>query len=103
MNTDKSRKYYVSAAPQCPRPDASIPLDAMQSMDFIFVQFYNNPPCGLGSSGFIERFQAWSKDLSVPDRADVHRSAGLPGTGVQWFWLSGRGRFEENDGGGEEG
>ena len=26
MNTEKSRKYHISAAPQCPRPDASIPL-----------------------------------------------------------------------------
>lgn len=84
MNTDKSRKYYISAAPQCPRPDASIPLDAMQSMDFIFVQFYNNPPCGLGSPGFIESFQAWSKDISGSGRTDAGPKLyiGMPGCPV---------------------
>lgn len=64
MNADSSRTYYISAAPQCIRPDASIPLDAMQSMDFIFVQFYNNLPCNIGSPGFVESFKAWSSDLS---------------------------------------
>ncbi|KAI4145695.1 MAG: hypothetical protein L6R39_003732, partial [Caloplaca ligustica] len=47
MDADASRKYYISAAPQCPRPDASIPLDAMQQMDFVFVQFYNNGDCNI--------------------------------------------------------
>lgn len=65
MNTDSSKTYYLSAAPQCIRPDASIPLDAMQSMDFIFVQFYNNPSCNIGSPGFVDSFKAWSSDLSA--------------------------------------
>ena len=33
--TDKSKQYYISAAPQCPLPDASIPVGAMQLMDFV--------------------------------------------------------------------
>ena len=63
---DKSKQYYISGAPQCPRPDASIPLAAMQSMDFVFVQFYNNAMagCDIGQPGFIDSFKAWSKDLS---------------------------------------
>ena len=65
MNTDSSKTYYISAAPQCPRPDASIPLDAMQSMDFVFVQFYNNGDCDVGQSGFVDSFKAWSQDLSA--------------------------------------
>lgn len=65
MNTDTSKKYYISAAPQCPRPDASIPLDAMQTMDFVFVQFYNNGVCDVGQSGFVASFKAWSGDLSA--------------------------------------
>ena len=35
MATDKSKQYYISAAPQCPLPDASIPVDAMTLMDFV--------------------------------------------------------------------
>ncbi|KAL9017751.1 MAG: hypothetical protein Q9185_004908 [Variospora sp. 1 TL-2023] len=57
------KKYYISAAPQCPRPDASIPLDAMQTMDFVFVQFYNNGDCNVGQPGFEASLRAWSQDL----------------------------------------
>ena len=37
--TDKSKQYYISAAPQCPLPDASIPVDAMKLMDFVVSNF----------------------------------------------------------------
>lgn len=37
--TDKSKQYYISAAPQCPLPDASIPVGAMQLMDFVVSNF----------------------------------------------------------------
>jgi len=65
LNSDASKRYYISAAPQCPRPDASIPLDAMQSMDFVFVQFYNNGDCNIGQPGFAASLKAWSQDLSA--------------------------------------
>ena len=63
---DKTKQYYISGAPQCPRPDASIPLAAMQTMDFVFVQFYNNAMagCDIGQPGFIDSLKAWSNDLS---------------------------------------
>lgn len=65
MSSDTSKRYYISAAPQCPIPDASIPLDAMQVMDFVYVQFYNNGPCNLGQAGFMDSFNAWSKQLAA--------------------------------------
>lgn len=46
-------EYYISAAPQCVYPDASVG-DALANsyIDFAFVQFYNNP-CGVDKgSGF---------------------------------------------------
>lgn len=63
---DTTKQYYMSGAPQCPRPDASIPLAAMQTMDFVFVQFYNNAMagCDIGQPGFIDSLKAWSNDLS---------------------------------------
>lgn len=63
---DNTKQYYISGAPQCPRPDASIPLAAMQNMDFVFVQFYNNAAagCDIGQPGFIDSLKAWSGDLS---------------------------------------
>lgn len=62
--TDKSKQYYISAAPQCPLPDASIPLDAMKLMDFVWVQFYNNGPCNIGQPGFVDSFTAWSQEIA---------------------------------------
>lgn len=61
--SDTSKKYYLSSAPQCPRPDASIPVSAMALCDFVFVQFYNNPSCDLDSAGFATSFADWSDDL----------------------------------------
>jgi chitinase len=80
MNTDKSKTYYISAAPQCPRPDASIPLDAMQAMDFVFIQFYNNAAanCNVGQSGFVDSLRAWSADLSAKG-AGPRLYVGAPG------------------------
>ncbi|KAL8777726.1 MAG: hypothetical protein Q9213_007741, partial [Squamulea squamosa] len=65
MNSSPSKTYYISAAPQCPRPDASIPLSSMQTMDFVFVQFYNNGDCNIGQPGFAASLKAWSQDLSA--------------------------------------
>lgn len=80
MNADRSKTYYISAAPQCPRPDASIPLDAMQAMDFIFIQFYNNEAanCNVGQPGFIDSLKAWSSDLAA-NGAGPRLYVGAPG------------------------
>ncbi|KAL2220272.1 putative class III chitinase [Thermoascus aurantiacus ATCC 26904] len=50
MDADTSKKYYLTAAPQCPYPDAAdgAMLDGAVSFDAIWVQFYNNY-CGLQS------------------------------------------------------
>ena len=62
-----TKPYFLSAAPQCPRPDASIPLSSMQTaIDFVWVQFYNNPTCNLASdNSFFDSLSAWSSDLAA--------------------------------------
>ncbi|KAI9880790.1 MAG: hypothetical protein M1830_000226 [Pleopsidium flavum] len=65
---DPSKPYYISAAPQCPRPDASIPLGSMQHADFVWVQFYNNGVCNIDQPGFEASFAAWSADLAAAGR-----------------------------------
>ncbi|KAL8950278.1 MAG: hypothetical protein Q9222_003682 [Ikaeria aurantiellina] len=79
MKADTSKPYYISAAPQCPRPDASIPLTAMQSMDFVFVQFYNNGDCNIGQPGFAASLKAWSQDLSANGGKGPKLYIGAPG------------------------
>lgn len=61
--SDPSKKYYLSSAPQCPQPDASIPTGVFSLSDFVWVQFYNNPSCNLDSAGFQASFAAWSRSL----------------------------------------
>ncbi|KAG8859300.1 Chitinase 1 [Tulasnella sp. 330] len=60
--TGASKKYYISAAPQCVYPDAAIgaTLNAA-SFDAIYVQFYNNP-CGLthySDGSYTWNFGVW--------------------------------------------
>jgi len=64
MTHDTKKKYYISAAPQCPIPDESTPPQLLHQADFIFVQFYNNPSCNINSPGFQASVQAWSKLLA---------------------------------------
>ncbi|KAB5572767.1 glycoside hydrolase family 18 protein [Coniochaeta sp. 2T2.1] len=50
MDAAASKKYYLSAAPQCVYPDAADKemLDGAVSFDFINIQFYNNW-CGVNN------------------------------------------------------
>jgi chitinase len=58
-----TKPYYLSSAPQCPFPDASNPTALLLQCDFVWVQFYNNPSCEIGSSGFEDSVKQWSKAL----------------------------------------
>jgi chitinase len=61
-----NKPYYLSAAPQCPRPDVSVPIASLLPyIDFFSVQFYNNPSCNLDApnNGFLTSLQNWSSDL----------------------------------------
>ncbi|RMZ29033.1 hypothetical protein D0859_06882 [Hortaea werneckii] len=60
----KMKRYYISAAPQCPIPDESIPIEAMRQAEFVWVQFYNNPSCNLNSTGFGKSVQDWAVQLA---------------------------------------
>lgn len=75
---DPKRKYYLSAAPQCPRPDASIPKDVLRICDFVFTQFYNNPSCNVDSTGFFDSLKAWSTDLMEKGKASPRLFIGMP-------------------------
>lgn len=37
-------------------------------MDFVSIQFYNNPPCNLGSTGFFDSVKQWSSELGSNPR-----------------------------------
>ena len=46
--TKSRNNFYLTAAPQCPFPDQNVgKILNNVSLDAVFVQFYNNPQCGL--------------------------------------------------------
>mmetsp|Transcript_1510 Transcript_1510/g.1508 ORF Transcript_1510/g.1508 Transcript_1510/m.1508 type:complete len:432 (-) Transcript_1510:26-1321(-) len=74
---DSSKTYYLSAAPQCPYPDASVgDLLSDVDIDFAFIQFYNNY-CALGSSFNWDTWQDYATNTS-PNK-DIRLYLGLPG------------------------
>lgn len=80
------RRFYLSAAPQCPFPDHAMGamLDAVP-FDFVAVQFYNNY-CGAPSyvPGAAEQhnfnFKTWDDWARSSPNKDVKVLLGLPGS-----------------------
>ncbi|KAL5571510.1 hypothetical protein UlMin_021107 [Ulmus minor] len=71
------KKVYLSAAPQCPFPDAWIG-DALKTglFDFVWVQFYNNPPCQYTSGDATNLENAWHQWISATPAKSIF--LGLP-------------------------
>lgn len=91
MNADPSKPYYLTAAPQCPYPDYMNPMfnDPKGGVPFdaLFIQFYNNPSCGLqayntstGTTQANFNFKTWN-DWATQKSANpnVKLFLGVPG------------------------
>ncbi|KAK8639689.1 hypothetical protein V6N13_138060 [Hibiscus sabdariffa] len=65
--SNRGKKVYLTAAPQCPFPDAWVGGALKTGLfDFVWVQFYNNPPCqyASGSIGNLEdAWKQWTTDI----------------------------------------
>lgn len=61
----QGKKVYLTAAPQCPFPDAWIG-NALKTglFDYVWVQFYNNPPCQYASGDVANLENAWKQWIS---------------------------------------
>ncbi|KAG0502906.1 hypothetical protein HPP92_002978 [Vanilla planifolia] len=60
--SNQGKKVHLSAAPQCPYPDAWIGKALNTGVfDYVWVQFYNNPPCqySRGQTGNLDN--AWNQ------------------------------------------
>ena len=67
MDTDKSRKWYITAAPQCVFPDAFLGPGAGRALgqvpglfDLLFVQFYNNVCAGTNPDFMVQTYNRWA-------------------------------------------
>ncbi|TQE01320.1 hypothetical protein C1H46_013081 [Malus baccata] len=75
--SNKEKKVYFTAAPQCPFPDAWVGSALKTGLfDNVWVQFYNNPPCQYSSGIF-------SGDKDLPRTASCFCSC--------WKWIHSRG------------
>ncbi|KAK0582997.1 hypothetical protein LWI29_032128 [Acer saccharum] len=84
----QSKKVYLTAAPQCPYPDAYLG-DALKTglFDYVWVQFYNNPPCQYTSgsiTNLVNSWKQWTTDvaatkifLGLPASPEAAPSGGL--------------------------
>ncbi|KAI0635520.1 glycoside hydrolase [Trametes polyzona] len=75
-----NKKYYVTAAPQCPFPDAYLGtvLNAV-GFDAVYVQFYNNF-CGLTNfnnpnAWDFDQWDSWAKNTAVNKNVKIYIGA----------------------------
>ncbi|CDO71800.1 Glycoside Hydrolase Family 18 protein [Trametes cinnabarina] len=74
------KRYYVTAAPQCPYPDAYLgTVLNLASFDAVYVQFYNNW-CGLQNYNNIwawdfASWDTWAKSTSVNPNVKIYIGA----------------------------
>ncbi|KAG0308611.1 Chitinase 1, partial [Dissophora globulifera] len=78
--TNPQKKYYISAAPQCPFPDSYLGATLQTAwVDMVFVQFYNNY-CGTQAYGTFnfnfEQWDTWAKTTAI--NKDVKIYLGVP-------------------------
>ncbi|KAK4436254.1 Hevamine-A [Sesamum alatum] len=78
------KKVYLAAAPQCPIPDRNLDAAIKTGLfDFVWVQFYNNPPCDYrsGVSGLVAAWDQWSALLPEGNQLFLGLPA-APGAGA---------------------
>ncbi|KAJ7851171.1 glycoside hydrolase family 18 protein, partial [Mycena olivaceomarginata] len=80
LSADSAKRYYISAAPQCQFPDAYLghALNTV-AFDMIYVQFYNNPECGLDTSNW--NFNTWYPESNVKIYIGAAASESAAGSG----------------------
>ncbi|XP_077234347.1 acidic endochitinase-like [Tasmannia lanceolata] len=63
--SSRGKKVYLTAAPQCPFPDAWVGGALKTGLfDYVWVQFYNNPPCQYSSGDIGNLDNAWKQWIS---------------------------------------
>ncbi|GMY23772.1 Acidic endochitinase [Fagus crenata] len=65
----QGKKVYLAAAPQCPYPDAWMGGALKTGLfDYVWVQFYNNPPCQYSSGnigGLVNAWNQWTSSITA--------------------------------------
>nr|GLL40581.1 acidic endochitinase-like [Ipomoea trifida] len=90
LGEEAGQKVYLSAAPQCPFPDYYLDKAIKTGLfDYVWVQFYNNPPCQYNGTDATNLFNSWKINWSTIPNATLF--LGLPaappaaGTGFEFI------------------
>ncbi|XVE62977.1 hypothetical protein DITRI_Ditri06bG0162700 [Diplodiscus trichospermus] len=60
--SSQGRKVYLAAAPQCPFPDRFLGTALNTGLfDYVWIQFYNNPPCQYTSGNTNNLVNSWNR------------------------------------------
>ncbi|CAL0320489.1 unnamed protein product [Lupinus luteus] len=71
------RKVYLGAAPQCPIPDKFLGTALRKGLfDFVWVQFYNNPPCSYANGNITNLVNSWNRWTTKVPKSKIF--LGLP-------------------------
>ncbi|XP_038709070.1 hevamine-A-like [Tripterygium wilfordii] len=67
--SNRGKKVYLTAAPQCPFPDDRLG-NALNTglFDYVWVQFYNNPPCQYragNTNNLINSWKQWTTSIKA--------------------------------------
>ncbi|XP_057951102.1 acidic endochitinase-like [Malania oleifera] len=78
------KKVYLTAAPQCPFPDHILaPALNTGLFDYVWIQFYNNPPCEYTSGNSQNLKNAWNQwSSSMKGQIFLGIPAALEATGA---------------------
>lgn len=81
----KQKNVLLTAAPQCPFPDASLDSAIKTGLfDYVWVQFYNNGQCENASGNLVNAWNQWTSIeakqvfLGVPASTDAAGSGFIP-------------------------
>jgi chitinase len=77
LSAKGNKPYYITGAPQCPFPSASMsPALNASPFDMVFIQFYNNPICNVNGSGF--NYATWQDWARIAPNPNVKLFVGVP-------------------------
>ena len=80
--SDSANTYYITGAPQCPIPEPNMnEIITSSQFDYLFVQFYNNPGCSVGS-GSSPNYDDWKKNIANTPSADAKIFIGVPASNL---------------------
>ncbi|KAE8722682.1 Acidic endochitinase [Hibiscus syriacus] len=81
--SNRGRKVYLTAAPQCPFPDRYLGAALNTGLfDYVWVQFYNNPQCQYASgntNNLLNSWNLWTSSINAGEY--IYGVAGGTGSG----------------------